>query len=951
MSQQFYEKALPSQGVYCATGIDKNGKASNRFAESLSELLEIIDQLKAEQQNTFVALSTFSSFSRMATNAIYSKSFFIDLDVDPNNPKKYNSKEDALASLNDFLELSKLPPPAKVDTGGGYHAYWFFDRNVPIDEWLPYAKKFKDYCLDYMKIDPAPTADAARIMRCPDSYNYKYEEPRATTLMDEVMREYSFDKFKEFLGPVEQKVGNDIFSQIAKGLDDDTAALAKLAKYDNYDHKFGNLVVKSFQGTGCNQIKYVIENSRTLAEPLWRAGLSVAVRCSDAAEAIHKMSKNYDGYSPEFTEQKAEQTKKASGPYECKTFNDLNPGVCDGCPHRGRIRTPIELAKEFREAPTLEEVGEKDAVRDGTDTKEVPLFPTYLKPYVRGRDGGVYYLQKGKIDEEGNKEEDTLIKLITNDLYPVKRMHSPTDGECLLMRYILPLDPMKEFVFPLRYSYAFDKMKDLLAFHSVNFDPNFAKYISEYIRKWDEYMQIQKAAEIMRMQMGWTEEFDRFVCGTTEIMADGTERTAAATSLIKNVTKHTKPTGSYELWKQSAQAFNHEGLELHALGLMAGFGSPLMAFSNVAGCTISYVSPDSGVGKTGSMFAAASVFCDPYAISTAEGNATDNVLLNRYLTLKNMPFCIDEVGGINSEVLSRLLHRVSQGRPKLRMQATVDAEREAAFMASLIAVVTTNQSLSDKLTTLKNAPDGEMARIIEFRMKKPQWFIDEPNVSREIVHPLRSNYGHAGPDFIRYIFKIGFDKVKATITKWAIRFKKEYGDDTAYRFYEAAISCCFAGAEIAMEAGIIQFDLDRIFKVVIETMAESRRSVFKLNSVDYKELVGKFYNQYHSGFLIMNQDQVVSAPTHSAIVGRIEQHTGMYYISREAMKRFLQMPGIQANSEDAEKAWRKEGILMGTDKQRLTTGWKGVKMNGVSCYIFKMTLPETLPGNDGSETN
>ena len=949
MSQQFYEKALPSQGVYCATGIDKNGKATNRFAETLSDLISHIEYFNNTQQNSFVALSSFGNYSRMATNAIYSKSFFIDLDVDPANPKKYNSKEEALASLSDFLQITKLPPPVRVDTGGGYHAYWFFDRDVPIDEWLPYAKKFKEFCLDYMKIDPAPTADAARVMRCPNTYNFKYAEPRPTELLDEEFREYSFDKFKEFLGPIEE--ATDIFASIAKGLDTDTAALAQLTKYDNYEHNFSNLVVKSFQDQGCAQIRYIIENSKTLTEPVWRAGLSVAVRCVDANEAIHKMSKNYDGYSPEFTEQKAEQTKKATGPYECTTFNNLNPGVCDGCPHRGRIRTPIELAREFKPALSLEEVGEENAIRDDANSEEVPLFPTFLKPYVRGREGGVYYLQKGKVDEDGDKEPDTLIRLVTNDFFPVKRMHSPTEGESLLMRYILPKDPMKEFVFPVKYAYAFDKMKELLAFNGVNFSPNLTKYVSEYIIKWDEYMQVQKAAEIMRMQMGWTETFDGFVYGTVEILPDGSERPSATTSLIKNVSKYTKKSGSYDVWKKSASYFNREGMELHALGLLAGFGSPLMAFSNVAGCTISYVSPESGVGKTGSMFAAASVFCDPYHVSTSEGNATDNALLNRYLSLKNIAFCIDEAGGINSEYLSKLLHRVSQGRPKLRLQASIDAERELNASAALIAVLTSNQSLVDKLTSLKGTPDGEMARVIEFQLKKPQFFVDEPGVSVEIVQPLRSNFGHAGPEFIRYIFKIGFDRVKEIIGKWVARFKLAYGDDTAYRFYEATIASCFAGGEIANEAGIINLDLDRIFNEVIAVMIKDRKSVFKLNSMDYKELIGKFYNQYHSGFLVFNQDQVVSAPTHNAIVGRIEQHTGMYYISKEAMKKYLSAMGTQVNTSNAEEAWQKSGVLTSIEKCRLTTGWKGIRLNGVSCYVFKMEMPENIIINEPPKVN
>ena len=63
MLKQFYEKALPSQGVYCATGIDPvSKKAVNKFAETLDDLFSHIDRMKSNKQNTFVALGSFDGF-------------------------------------------------------------------------------------------------------------------------------------------------------------------------------------------------------------------------------------------------------------------------------------------------------------------------------------------------------------------------------------------------------------------------------------------------------------------------------------------------------------------------------------------------------------------------------------------------------------------------------------------------------------------------------------------------------------------------------------------------------------------------------------------------------------------------------------------------------------------------------------------------------------------------
>jgi hypothetical protein len=341
------------------------------------------------------------------------------------------------------------------------------------------------------------------------------------------------------------------------------------------------------------------------------------------------------------------------------------------------------------------------------------------------------------------------------------------------------------------------------------------------------------------------------------------------------------------------------------------------------------------------MYAGLSVFCDPYYISLADGSATDNALTGRYLAIKNILFGLDEVSNIDSEILSRLIHRISQGRAKARMQSSVNAEREIEMGAALIAVMTTNQSLYDKLKQVKKSPDGEIARTIEFRLEMPQAFIDDPGLSKRIVDPLRFNYGHAGSILIRQIYKRGDTEVRAIIEKWAEKFRDDYGRNPAYRFYENMISCCFAGGELAVEAGIVDLDLNRIYRVVMRTMNEMKKQVFNLNDMDYKSLIADFFNKYHTGFLIFNESQVINEPR-SAIVGRIEVHNSVQYISKTEFQKYLASPGLQISSTAAERAWLKNGVLKEIKKQRLTTGWKqGTHQAAVACYVFNTEgLPE-----------
>ena len=60
----------------------------------------------------------------------------------------------------------------------------------------------------------------------------------------------------------------------------------KAAKLDNYQTSFEELADLSVAGKGCNQIKFIVQNAATLTEPVWRAGLSIAVNCNDHEQAI-----------------------------------------------------------------------------------------------------------------------------------------------------------------------------------------------------------------------------------------------------------------------------------------------------------------------------------------------------------------------------------------------------------------------------------------------------------------------------------------------------------------------------------------------------------------------------------------------------------------------------------------------------------------------------------------
>jgi hypothetical protein len=944
MLKQFYEKALPTQGVYCITSIGTDKKVTNKFSETLDGVFEQIEKFKSKQLNTFVALGTFDGYSRKADDCLFMRSFFIDLDVGGGN--KYETKDQALLALAKLIEVAELPDPVVVDSGGGVHAYWIMDTDIPKDEWKPVAEKFKALCQEHISIDPVVTADAARIMRAPETFNHKTNPPLPTSVVSKEINVYGWVEFKAFVMGDEVPQAerpqelNDVLASIPKGLDDDTKAIMKL---DNFAKKFDVLAQKSVDDEGgCEQIKFILMNAAALEEPLWFAGLSIAKFCDDGATAIHELSNPDPRYTHANTEEKA---SRFPAPRTCDWFASNYPERCQGCQHRGKITTPIQLAREFKVAAAPDKA---DAVWEAPNTKTVPDFPSFMNPFVRGENGGIYFVPAPKLDKKGNKHQDDPILILTHDLYPVKRMVSPHDGECLQMRTILPFDGEREFLLPMKQVYAKEALKAIMASNGVFFASHHDQHLMNYIIKWGQYLQTTDKALQMRMQMGWTQdrtdkEWDKrsFVIGKQEITHEGRIIDAPSSPFVRGLSRHLGKHGTFERWRESLDYLNHKEFELHAFAAMSGFGSPLMCYTSTSGVVMS-LTGKSGNAKTGAMYAGLSVFGHPKDLSVVK--ATDNGLTGRYLGLHSLMFGLDEVGDMKAEEIGGLIHNVSHGKAKIRMQGSVNAEREYEMSASLTAVLTSNHGLYGKLEALKMNPDGEAARLIEFEVYRPSILNNNAQLGEKIFDAFKYNYGHAGPMYIQHLMKMGDNYVLDNIAKWDERFLKDFGNFAEYRFYKNLAGTNFGGATMANEANITAWEIERIYHETMLKLIEIREKVVKVNRTDYPSILGDFINKNMGNILVL-KDGKVSMEPRGQLVGRIVSEEGLLQVSKTEFKKFLAERKI--SSREFEFDMRQQNILFDDKKGRLTTGWKNaISVDPAYCYWFRTSIPEEWTKQD-----
>jgi len=964
MYKTFLETVLPTQGTYVVNGIKNKTNVRQKYGETLQEAFRLIEEFKKEPPtNIYFALASFDGFSRKAEDSLYIKSFFLDLDVGKEK-NSFDTKDEAFAGLAKFLIDTGMPEPTIIDSGNGLHVYWILNEEIETSKWKPYAKKFKQLCVQHgLVIDPNVPADAARILRVPYTLNYNVEggqKPLEVAFVNDI-KTFDLEELIPFFGEVEDEAFD--FSKVTKGMDDETR---KMLGLDNYEFSFEKIAIESLEGRGCNQIKWILENSTSCPEPMWKAGLSVAIRCIDGDTAIHRMSEDHPEYNANETEKKARDCLQANWAYSCNRFEDENPGGCSGCPWRGKIPSPTHIGKQLRIAkPGSDDAsvsglsgdaegGDNGATQNQENgaisskfPKEYLSFPDYLYPFIRPAGGGVYYQPAPEHKKDGTAIQKAPVQILAHDFVPIKRLYSQQDGEALHMRLFLPMDKMREFILPMSAIYSPERFKDFISKSGVLVMPKNLDIFRDYLVKWGQYLLNIQKAEDMRMQMGWTHdpEFGSFVVGNKEITPSGSFD-CPVSPLTKNISVHLHESGDFDEWKKTANALNEPGFELHALGLLMGFGSPLLRFTPATGLVISYCGK-SGAGKTGVMHAGLSVFGNPekQKIVTEKG-ATQEGLFQRASTLGSLMLGIDEVSNMKPERLSELIYKAPMNNiGKIRLQSSYNVERKSVEGSSILTLLTTNQSSTDKMFVNKDDPSGELRRLLEIDIFKHYGKMEE-TLGMRIFEPYNTHYGMAGPRFIEACYQIGIPEVARNTTKWHDRILHEFVNDSNYTYWNGGLSAMFSAGEIAIKHGIINLDIERIYQVILNQLHSLHRERLSI-SVSYEDIVSEYVIHNLNAMLAFNGSKISTEPRLGKLSIRCEVDQGKIWIVKKDLKEYLRERQVNVAHFESE-LMRKKIMLNKQERKRMGAGWKDAMGSfNVNCYEFQFDLSDVIADING----
>jgi len=869
----FFEAVLGDSGWYCAFAI--GGSTTQKFFKTKEALYEVTQQLNENGRNAYFALSTFKdSESREQANVDQIKSLFLDIDVD-HGKIKYDTKKEAVTALKEFCKKYALPKPVIVDSGGGIHAYWVFTESVTADEWKPLASKFKAACQNAgLRVDPAVPADCARIMRVPNTLNFRTDPPRESCFLssDITLKDFSF--YKEKFGDVVTPVVTP--PKVSAEFDD--GGLTSLLQ-SNLRGSFTKIEERIAEGTGCAQIEYILTHQEEISEPLWRAGLSIVKFCDEADEVMHRMSEQHPEYEAELTEYKLSRIK---APYRCESFESENPEGCEGCPHKGKIKTPWSLGMNIAEAE-----GEEEVEENGT----LYTIPEYPKPYFRGANGGVYVRSQSLVDDE---PEERLV--YPYDIYVTRRIKDVELGESIVVNLILPQDGRSEFLLPLTAATSRDEFRKAMSHHGVVLMK--MDYLMAYIQKWVEELQMRTKADKSRRQFGWTKDMKSFVLGAQEITKDEVLVNHPSPPTAKFFDAFV-PKGSYEDWQIMAETYNRPELDVHQLLLAFSLGSPLFEFiPKIQGGGIHLFSGDSGFGKSAVMDAGTSIWGS--RALRVKGKDTGNFSLNRAEVYKNLPLNIDEIGDMPPVQMSDIVMVMSDGEQRGRLRSGANEERHRGEPWALGVMTNGNNSLIERVSTFKNVPRAEAQRVLEWECDGVDFNTGKESgeASDQFNELLENNYGWAGPIFIRWILQ-NMEETQKLVIKIGQVLTKKLKLTQQNRVWRANLTVAITANIIANRLGIWTFSTDTMLLSAAKMVKYNQEKVVTITR-DATETVNEYVAENIRNIYIVNSnkdlrkggihnnalDSLVKTIDPYKVVGRLEPDTDMLYLAVSPLRKW-----------------------------------------------------------------
>lgn len=850
--------ALPPSGnfgqteCYFAVSIDAAKNIIQTPCDSFERIIRTCMAASDGGANAYMAIASFRTplNGRTQQNVLALKSLRCDIDagkLDKDGklrPGVYADCDAAKLALVKAIRSGLPAPTILVSSGKGLHVYWCLSEAVPPAVWQPLANALQAAATSRgLLIDSPKTTGTEIVLRLPGTKHIS--SGSIVSVISSRGPVYAVDDIRDKLGvAAPATTAMPAPPQIPVSFDtsfDAPAALKPTAK---------NIVANCWQVASMGHGSY----------HQWYYGMCILKRCADGLEWAHTLSAEDPRYDEASCNKKFNDAN-ADMPVTCLKFSQDNPGGCADCPHRGSVRSPIQLynvdpdeTKHEEETHVILPPEEGEIQRLVIpDHYEYPRVPIVSPHFDVTSDGIIWH----KTEKVGNSWETRDIQLCTSQLFYKHGIYSYQDGRPIRSHAFEAVHPNGR-VEEVRFNIDTDMTPEGARkwFANANMFPTLSTkqggaalldFMNAYL---NSVVHTNKAKEIPTFnQFGWTEFADPeekaikhlgFVTGTGVITANGMMDARLDEKIERYGRTELTTKGKLERWKVGVNMYKELNQPLGQLAVLMSLVSPLLKYGigEAQSAIMSIWSSESGKGKSHVLRAAASVWGDPSQqfVSRMASVSLRGFKLGKF---QNIPVFFDEMTDVSDNDMYGLAYTLSGGKEKDKMHSSGGNRIETGSW-STTSFITSNRSFKAVIAHKAGDSDATLQRIMEYECDFKN-YSNDPEITRYIdlcTTIISQNYGVAGPEFMYQLLK--HEDWLATIHPQAVNWITRHGFKNEERFVSSPLAIAIICGRYAVELGILDYDMDYLEHWILSQFIPHNR----LNTKDYmpnaKELLAEY---------------------------------------------------------------------------------------------------------------
>lgn len=925
-------------------------------------------------RDTYIALSSYkdAGFGRKAVNAAQVKCLWVDLDVGKID-NSYDTQQDAIAALTKFVATTGLKPSILVSSGVGFVAYWVFDKPLDVSLWRTLATVFQGLCKqEGLIIDPMCAKDVARILRMPGTVHLKSGNV-AQVLID---KGYTWS-------------ARDMFNLMADQVKNVESYLAPAAPAAPLPPTGVNAcMLEAFQGLGpqpprgtarlvadgCAQVL----TAGLCQEPQWYAMMSIMRRCEDGLEWAHKLSAmDPERYNPADTEAKFYHAPEDS-PVRCAHFNDLHAGLCDKCPHWGRITTPAQLAVPPKNQSPPAPVGTppsqpKQHVDDTPrgngqvaprkrlvipDRFDYPLLT--VQDYAFSVDhNGVLYKRLEK-SETGEMVERTDI-ICASQMYYLYSCMEPVDKAPQLTHWFQVIHSNgRKLQVPFVVSRDLSTQTIMKWFANAGMIPASRAYKAQlFLDFMNAYLRNITAmgSELPTVKkFGWMKctdpvtkcETEGFVVGKGLITETGLHDINFGGAAQRIAENELTVKGDLQEWKRVPDMYKTLDQKAAQLAICLAFAAPFMRYG--AGTANSGVfslwSSHSGRGKTQVIRACGSIWGNPDK-QIIQRNSSNVLRMHKLSALNNLPCLMDELTDVADEDLYALAYTLVEGREKQKLRSSGDKMVETGEWQTM-TFTTANKSFKAAASKIAGDSEASLLRVMEIECDFKS-YEDDPQTQayiQDCIDKCRDNYGLAGPEFIYQLLQNHGDRLH-TLTRQCEHWCVKHKFSNAERFIAYPLALAIKCGRWAVEFGLLNYNMDALEAWAVQEFIQHNRAATESYRTHHDEVLRHFLLEKQNNTLTVAQHKrpaswketprgtmdkfIINCPNQNIYI-RKELDDGKIYISANVLAEWCRQRKLSMQVLLKELAGM--NIKATTATQNLGSGISWLDLSPTTCFVF-----------------